>query len=111
MSVALIGGMDRLERHYTDEAQRAGVGLRVFSRSEVNIVAKLKNMDAMLIFTNKVSHRVKTEAMKAAKAHGIPVYMQHSCGVCTLRACLNCMVRCADSDKGRKGKAQAARNA
>lgn len=105
MCVALIGGMDRLERHYTGEAERAGVGLRVFSRSEVNIVAKLKNMDAMLIFTNKVSHRVKTEALKAAKMRGIPVYMQHSCGVCTLRDCLNCMVGCTDSDKGRKVKA------
>lgn len=105
MCVALIGGMDRLERHYTEEAERAGVGLRVFSRSEVNIVAKLKHMDAMLIFTNKVSHRMKTEAMKAAKAQGIPVYMQHSCGVCTLRECLNCMVNCTVMENGGCGKA------
>jgi hypothetical protein len=104
MCVALIGGIDRLERHYTEAAERAGVGLRVFSRSEVNIVAKLKHMDAMLIFTNKVSHRVKTEAMKAAKLQGIPVYMQHSCGVCTLRECPNCMVNCAGMQKIGIGK-------
>ena len=88
MCVALIGGMDRLERHYIEEGERAGIDLHVFSQSEVNIGAKLKKADALVIFTNKVSHRVKAEAVKAAKSHGIPVYMHHSCGVCTLRDCL-----------------------
>ncbi|MFZ3207658.1 MAG: DUF2325 domain-containing protein [Geobacteraceae bacterium] len=89
MCIALIGGMDRLERHYKEEAERAGVGLRVFNRSEANICSKIKNVDAMVIFTNKVSHQVKAEAMKAAKANDIPVFMHHACGVCTLRDCLN----------------------
>lgn len=92
MSIALIGGMDRLERHYVEEADRAGVSLRVFTRSEVNIGSKLKNLDGIVIFTNKVSHQVKKEAMKAAKANGIPVFMHHSCGVCTLRECLSCLL-------------------
>lgn len=92
MCIALIGGMDRLERHYLEEAQRTGIDLRVFSKSQVNIGAKLKNVDAMVIFTNKVSHQVKKEAMNSARANGIPVFMHHSCGVCTLRECLNCLL-------------------
>ncbi|WP_298271372.1 DUF2325 domain-containing protein [Geobacter sp.] len=92
MCVALIGGMDRLERHYVGEAERLGIALRVFTRSEVNIGSKLKHVDAVVIFTNKVSHRVKAEAMKAAKSNGIPVFMHHSCGVCTLRDCFNCLL-------------------
>ena len=91
MSIALIGGMDRLERHYRQEAARSGVELRVFSQSENNIAAKLKRFDALVIFTNKVSHRVRNEAMAAAKLNGIPVFQYHSCGVCTLRDCLNCL--------------------
>jgi hypothetical protein len=91
MCIALIGGMDRLGRHYLEEAQKSGVELRVFNQSQVNIGAKLKHVDAMVIFTNKVSHQVKKEAMNSAKANGIPVYMHHSCGVCTLRDCLNCI--------------------
>lgn len=59
MCIALIGGMERLERHYREEAGRSGVVLRVFNRSEVNIVSKLKHVDAIVIFTNKVSHRAK----------------------------------------------------
>ena len=45
-----------------------------------------------MIFTNKVSHRVKNDAMNAARLNNIQVFMHHSCGVCTLRDCLNCML-------------------
>jgi ABC-type uncharacterized transport system substrate-binding protein len=91
MCVAVIGGMARLEGHYRQEATQAGVELRVFNQSEANIAAKLKNVDALLIFTNKVSHRARHEALSVAKAQSIPVFQYHSCGVCTLRNCLNCI--------------------
>jgi hypothetical protein len=91
MCIALIGGMDRLGKHYLEEAERAGIGLRVFTRSEVNIGSKLRSFDGVVIFTNKVSHRVRNEAMSAAKANDIPVFMHHSCGVCTLRECFRCL--------------------
>ncbi|OGT98772.1 MAG: hypothetical protein A2X80_09875 [Geobacteraceae bacterium GWB2_52_12] len=92
MCIALIGGMGRLDKHYLDEAGKVGITLRIFNKSKVNIGAKLKHADALVIFTNKVSHKVKREAMQAAKANAIPVFMHHSCGVCTLRDCLNCLI-------------------
>ncbi len=92
MCIALIGGMDRLERHYIEEAEKIGVDLRVFTRQEANIASKIRNADAMLIFTNKVSHKVKAQAIREARANGIPVHMRHSCGVCTFRNCLDCLV-------------------
>jgi hypothetical protein len=90
MCLALIGGMDRLDKHYLEVAEQAGISLLIFNRSQTNIAAKLKKANAMVIFTNKVSHRVKTEAMQAAKSQGIPVLMHHTCGVCTLRKCVEC---------------------
>lgn len=90
MCIALIGGMDRLERHYREEAERAGISLQVFTKSQTNIAAKLKKADAIVIFTNKVSHRVKVEAMQVAKSRDIPVIMHHACGICTFRTCLEC---------------------
>jgi len=89
--IAVIGGMDRLERHYRNEAAQAGIDLRIFNRPEVGLGKKLKNIDALVIFTNKVSHRIKKEALNAVKTRAIPVYLYHSCGVCTLRNCLNCL--------------------
>lgn len=90
MCVALIGGMDRLERNYINEAERAGIDLRVFTKSETGIDSKIKNVDAVIIFTNKVSHSAKREVMSVAKSRKIPVFMYHSCGICTLRNCFNC---------------------
>lgn len=92
MCIAVIGGMTRLERHYRNEAKRAGIELRIFNQSEVNLGAKLEHVDALLIFTNKVSHRARREALDAVKGRAIPVLMEHSCGVCTLRDCLNCLL-------------------
>jgi ABC-type uncharacterized transport system substrate-binding protein len=92
MCIAVIGGMDRLQQHYQEEAMRAGIELRVFNAAESNLGARLRQVDALVIFTGKVSHRARLEAMKTAKARNIPVYQYHSCGVCTLRKCLNCMV-------------------
>ena len=91
MCIALIGGMDRLERQYKNEAEKMGINLKIFTRSEASIGSKIRNMDALVIFTNKVSHRAKREVMNIAKARNIPVLMYHSCGVCTLRDCLNCL--------------------
>ncbi len=91
MCVALIGGMDRLERQYINEAERFGIDLKVFTKPEAGIASKIKNVDALVIFTNKVSHRAKKEVIGIAKARNIPVFMYHSCGVCTLRDCLKCL--------------------
>lgn len=65
--------------------------LKVFNGPEAQLKSRMGNVDAMVIFTNKVSHRAKREAMGVAKSRNIPVYLRHSCGVCTLRRCLDCI--------------------
>ena len=91
MCVAVIGGMDRLEQHYRKEAENFGIELKVFNTSATGIASKVKTADVVVIFTNKVSHRARKDAMNAARARNIPVYQYHSCGVCTLRDCFNCL--------------------
>ncbi len=91
MCVALIGGMDRLERNYISEAEKMGIDLKVYTKSETGIASKVRNVDAVVIFTNKVSHKAKKEVMNIAKLRNIPVFMYHSCGICTLRDCLTCL--------------------
>ncbi len=91
MCIALIGGMDRLERQYIEEAVKVGVNLKVFTKSEANMTSKIGFVDAVVIFTNKVSHKAKKEVVNAAKARNIRVFMHHSCGICSLRDCLSCI--------------------
>ncbi len=92
MCVAVIGGMDRLGSHYRREAERSGVELKVFNRLEGHFAPRLKNVDAVVIFTNKVSHRARHQALDVARHRNIPVIQHHTCGVCTLRECLNRLV-------------------
>ena len=104
MCVALIGGMDRLERNYISEAERMGVDLKVYTKSETGIASKIKNVDAVVIFTNKISHKAKREVTSIAKAKNIPVFMYHSCGICTMRDCLNCLKKGGDRGEKRDGR-------
>jgi len=92
MKVSLVGGIDRLDRHYRETAAKVGIDLHIYTKSEVHLSSKLKNTDAVVIFTNKISHQARIQVMNMAKSNDIPVYMFHSCGVCTLRDCLNCLV-------------------
>jgi hypothetical protein len=55
------------------------------------MAASIKQADAVVIFTNKVSHQARNEAVTVAKKQGIPVFMHHSCGLTTLRECLHCL--------------------
>jgi len=91
MCIAIIGGMKRLEPQYQREAAMRGIELRIFNAPTKDIDAKLLQADAVIIFTNMVSHNAKRMAKNAARIHGIPVYMHHACGVCSLRECLNCL--------------------
>ena len=99
MSIALIGGIDRLERHYISEAEKLGIDLKVFNKPEAGITSKIKNVDAVVIFTGKVSHRAKNDVMNVVKSNNIPVLMYHSCGICTLRDCFSCLKNNSSSFK------------
>ena len=69
-----------------------GVSLNVFNGTETRLASRVGDVDAMVIFTNKVSHIARREAVGVAKSRNIPVHMRHSCGVCTLRRCLDCIM-------------------
>lgn len=91
MRIALVGGIDRLQTHYRQEAAKLGVELRIFNRSETDLQAKLGHSEAVVLFTGKVSHRARLQVMDAAHSRNIPVLQCHNCGVCALRNCLACV--------------------
>jgi len=91
MSVTLVGGMDRMAPHYQNEAKKQGIKLQIFSQAQTGMESKIRNSDALVLFTNKVSHQARNTAIAEAKKQDIPIYQFHSCGLCTLRDCLNCL--------------------
>jgi len=95
MCIVVIGGMDRLTPYYREEAKRLGITLRVFPTFERAMQQKLRNSDGVVLFTGKISHAGRREAINAARRHNVPLYQFHNCGLCTLRNCLRCLHRCA----------------
>jgi hypothetical protein len=91
MNVVLVGGMDRLHDEYRMEAKRQGVDIQIFSQDQQSMCSKIRKSEGVVIFTNKVSHQARNRAVSAAKLEGVPVFMHHSCGVCSLRECLQCL--------------------
>jgi hypothetical protein len=80
--------MTRLKQEYIDTAKDMGVKLKVFTGQERSIRGQLGNLDMMIVFTGKVSHTAREEAVKHAKSCKIPLRMVHSSGVSSLRKCL-----------------------
>ncbi|RRD69848.1 MULTISPECIES: DUF2325 domain-containing protein [unclassified Desulfovibrio] len=89
MCVTLIGGMDRLHKEYISAAEEQGHSLKCIARNERNFVNKIGNPDAMIVFTNKISHEARRKAVQVARSRNIPLQMVHSCGVSSLRECLS----------------------
>ena len=89
MCAALIGGMHRLRQEYTRAARRSGVKLKIFNEAEKNLKSQLGNVDMLIVFTNKCSHRALAEALAQARSADIPVVRAHSCGVSSLVRCLH----------------------
>ena len=71
MCVTLIGGMDRLKQDYIAAARQGGATLKCISRNERNFMDKIGNPDAIIVFTNKVSHEAKRKALLHARSPSI----------------------------------------
>jgi len=88
MCAALVGGMDRLRRDYMNEAKKNGIKLKCYTGKERKISGSLGNVDFVVLFTNKVSHKARRDVLNSLKSKNIPVIQSHSCGVSSLRECL-----------------------
>ncbi|MGC8915161.1 MAG: DUF2325 domain-containing protein [Thermosulfidibacteraceae bacterium] len=78
--------MDRLKRHYLEEAKKMDVTLKVFTKLEKDLKKRVGKVDGVIIFTNKVSHELKATLKKINLQ--CPCIMCHSCGVSSLKKCI-----------------------
>ncbi len=90
MSVAILGGLDRLRRSYEKKGNDLGYRVKVYSRKVPNLADRLSGMDRIVIFTGTVAHPMVAEAVRAAKKYRIPLGRIH-------RNSVSAMVRCLES--------------
>ncbi len=93
MSIAVIGGMDRLKRDYQKVGAKYGVDIYHFERGRQGLEKRLGKMDAIVIFTGRVSHNAMLQARSAGTARGVRVSMSRSCGLSSLGRCLDRIIK------------------
>ena len=87
-SVAIIGGVKGIEREYLDIAKDCNFNCKLFNQKCPQFDKKIKNVDACILFTNTVSHKLSLESCKICKKHGIKMIKVHSSGITGLRQTL-----------------------
>ena len=81
MSVVIVGGHDRMVQQYKQVCKAHRCKAKVFTKKAGNLGNQIGSPDAIIIFTNTVSHKTVNSASKEAKRSGIPVqYLKSSSG-------------------------------
>ena len=88
MSIAIVGGLDRLRRAYEKLGADMGFDVKFFGQRVPNMSRRLSGVDGIVLFTGTVAHPMVEEAVKAAKQYRIPISRSHSSGVGGLQRCL-----------------------
>lgn len=88
MSVAILGGLDRLKRSYEQTGKAFGYDVRFFGQRVPNMSKRLNGVDAIVLFTGTISHPMVKEAMKFAKQTRVPVSRSHTSSISGLKRCL-----------------------
>lgn len=78
MSVVLIGGHDRMHSEYKGIGKKNGLKLKVFTQITPKFSKNIGNPDAIVLFTNTVSHKMVNIAIKEAKRKNIPITRSHT---------------------------------
>ena len=89
MSIAIVGGLDRLKRSYERKCKDMGYRVKVFSKRVPNLANRILGTDGIVIFTGTVAHPMAEEATRAARMRNIPLERSHSSGVSALKRCLD----------------------
>jgi len=89
MSVAIVGGLDRLRRSYEKKCKDMGYHGKVFSKRIPNLANRMTGVDGIVIFTGTVAHPMVAEATRVARIWGIPIERTHSSSVSALKRCLD----------------------
>ena len=87
MSVAIVGGLDRLRRSYEKKCQDMGYQGKVFTKRIPKLADRMTGVSGIVIFTGTVAHPMVAEATRVARMCGIPLERSHSSSVSALKRC------------------------
>lgn len=86
MTVALIGGLDRLSSHYTALAdEHDDMTIKVFSRFKPGFSSRIASADGVVLCTDLVSHKAAREVYRLARENDVELVCTHRSSVSAVR--------------------------
>lgn len=89
MSILLLGGHERMEKIYKEQGKEMGYKLKVMCKIQSGFTKRIGNPDAIIIFTNTVSHKMVVAAENIAKKNKLTVIKSHNSSQFALGNILN----------------------
>ncbi|MBS3956367.1 MAG: DUF2325 domain-containing protein [Clostridiales bacterium] len=100
MTVALIGGLDRLAPHYTAIAdEHEGLTIKVFSRFRPGLSDRIASADGVILCTDLVSHKAAREVYRLARANDVELVCTHRSSVSAVRRSVAELARVCRCDR------------
>ena len=88
MSIAILGGLDRLKPHYLRHGRNLGFNnIKVFSKKFPDMVKRLSKFERIVICTGTVSHTMVEGTVRMAQINGIQIGRTHSSSVSAMKKC------------------------
>lgn len=84
MCIAIAGGIKGLERNYVDITNQHGFKCKVFNRNVPDLSKKIMSVDAVILFTDTVSHKVALQCNRICKKCDIKIRRVHSSSITQL---------------------------
>jgi hypothetical protein len=89
VSVAILGGLDRLKQHYLKQGKSLGFNnVKVFSKKFPDMVKRLSRFERIVICTGNVSHAMVEGTVRMAQLNGIKIDRTHSSSISAMKKCL-----------------------
>lgn len=88
MSIAVLGGLDRLKNSYKQKGKDLGHEIKVFSQRVPDMVRRLRGVHYIVIFTGTIAHPMVKDARRAARRYDIPIELSHSSSISAFHKCL-----------------------
>lgn len=97
MTVAIIGGLDKLNQHYTKLAREENLDIRVFNRYSQDLCKRIDQTDGVILFTNLISHKAARHVYKLARDDRINLVCCHKCSISAVRDCISKLKKKGDT--------------
>ena len=88
MSIAILGGLDRLKPHYLRHGRNLGFyDMKIFSKKFPDMVKRLSKFERIVICTGNVAHTMVEGTVRMAQINGIQIGRTHSSSVSAMKKC------------------------